>query len=169
MKLPNFFAMISICDPISHGRKPTSAKARSKRKRVKTKKTTKFEQFCVDFATEIDFFDSKLGVPQWVFDYRDDLLRKISPELRRICYVLKQLGLTFKIKWPVEIDGKWKFADVLFPRQHTVLTVVNPMELSGRPHWMLSDRSEFFKDRYRVVEVETLEELQRKMDAKRMT
>lgn len=143
--------MISICDPISHGSKPTSAKARSKRKRVKSNKQTKFEQFCVDFAAEIDLFDSNLGVPRWVFDYP-----------------LKQLGLTFKIKWPVEINGKWKFADVLFPRHRTVITVANPMELSGRPHWMLSDRSEFFKDRYRVVEVETLEELQRKMDAKRM-
>lgn len=160
--------MISICDPISHGLTPTSARTRGKRKRVKVKQNTKFEQFCIDFASEIDFFDSNLGVPRWVFDYRDDLLRKISPELRRICYALKQLGLIFKIKWPVEIDGKWKFADVLFPRQRTVLTVVNPMELSGRPHWMLSNRGEFFKDRYRVVEVETLEELQMKMDAKRM-
>lgn len=166
MKRPNFFAMISICDPISHGGKPTSAKARSKRKRVKCNKQTKFEQFCIDFATEIDLFDSNLGVPRWVFDYRDDILRKISPELRRICYALKQLGLTFKIKWPVEIDGKWKFADILFPRQRTVLTVANPMELADKPHWMLSDRSEFFKDRYRVVEVETLEELQRKIETK---
>ena len=160
--------MISICDPISHGLTPTSVKARSKRKRVKTKKTTKFNQFCLDFAAEIDFFDSNLAVPQWVFDYRDDLLRKISPELRRICYTLKQLGLTFKIKWPVEIDGKCKFADVIFPRQRVVLMVANPMELAGRPCWMLSDRSEFFKDRYRVVEVETLEDLQRKMDAKQL-
>ena len=139
---------------------------KKRNKKEKKQKISKFEQFCLDFAAEIDIFDSNLGVPQWVFDYRDDLLRKISPELRRICYALKQLGLTFKIKWPVEIDGKWKFADVIFPRQRVVLMVVNPMELSGRPHWMLSDRGEFFKDRFRVVEVETLEELQRKIAMK---
>lgn len=161
--------MISICDPISHGIKPTSAKARSKRKRVKTKKTTKFEQFCIDFAAEIDLFDSNLGVPHWVFDYRDDNLRKISPELRRICYALKQLGLNFKIKWPIEVDGKWKFADVFFPKQRTVLMLTNAMAVAGRPHWMLSDRAEFFKDHFRVVEVETLAELEYKMQLKKTT
>ena len=31
---------------------------------------------------------------------------------------------------------------------------------------MLSDRAEFFRDRYRVVEVETLAELERKMQIK---
>lgn len=139
----------------------------NREKRVKIPKTTKLTRFFTDFAPEIDLFDSNLAVPSWVFDYRDDLIRKISPELRKICYDLKDRGLTFKIKWPVEIDGKWKFADVLFPRQRTVLMVANPMSLANLPHWMLSDRAEFFKDRFRVVEVESLEELRWKIEQKR--
>ncbi len=127
---------------------------------------TEFERFCQNFVAEIDVFDSDLRIPAWIFNCRDNLIRKISPELRKICQRLKGLGLTFKIKWPVEIEGKWGFADVFFPRQRTVLMVTNAMAVAGRPHWMLSDRAEFFKGRFRVVEVETLEELEWKMAQK---
>lgn len=136
-----------------------------KRKNDKAKKNST-ENFYVEFANELDIFDSTLNVPSWTFDYRDDLIRKISPELRKICHALKEIGLNFKIKWPVEIDGKWKFADVFFPRQRTVLMLTNAMAVSGRPHWMLSERAEFFKDRFRVVEVESLAELKQKMKIK---
>lgn len=136
----------------------------------KTRKKSKIRprkpQFWEEFAAELDIFDSTLDIPAWTFDYRDDLIRKIGPELKKICRRLKELGLDFKIKWPVEIDGKWKFADVYFPRQRAVLMVTNAMAVAGRPHWMLSDRAEFFKDRFRVVEVETLAELERKMALK---
>ena len=134
--------------------------------RKKSKIRPQKSQFREVFAAELDIFDSTLNIPAWTFDYRDDLIRKISPELKKICCRLKEIGLSFKIKWPVEIDGKWKFADVFFPKQRTVLMVTNAMAVSGRPHWMLSDRAEFFKDRFRVVEVETLAELERKMQLK---
>lgn len=132
----------------------------------KSPKMSKFDLFLADFATELDIFDSTQSLPQWAFDYRDDLIRKIGPELKKICRKLKSLGLNFKIKWPVEIDGKWKFADVFFPKQRTVLMVTNAMAVGCRPHWMLSDRAEFFRDRFRIVEVETLAELERKMRLK---
>lgn len=141
----------------------------SKKKRKYKEKKNSMSSFCEEFAAEIDIFDSTFGIPAWTFDYRDDLIGKISPELRKICRKLKSLGLSFKIKWPVEIDGKWKFADVYFPRQRTVLMVTNAMAIGFRPHWMLSDRAEFFRDRFRVVEVETLEELERKIQLKART
>lgn len=127
---------------------------------------SKFDLFLADLATELDIFDSTQSLSQWAFGYRDDLIRKIGPELKKICRKLKSLGLNFKIKWPVEIDGKWKFADIFFPRQRTVLMVTNAMAVGCRPHWMLSDRAEFFRDRFRIVEVETLAELERKMRLK---
>ena len=130
---------------------------------------SKFDSFLADLATELDIFDSTQSLPQWAFGYRDDLIRKIGPELKKICRKLKSLGLNFKIKWPVEIDGKWKFADVFFPKQRTVLMVTNAMAVGCRPHWMLSDRAEFFRDRFRIVEVETLAELERKMSIKVQT
>ena len=130
---------------------------------------SKIDLFLADLATELDIFDSTQSMPQWAFGYRDDLIRKIGPELKKICRKLKSLGLNFKIKWPVEIDGKWKFADVFFPKQRTVLMVTNAMAVGCRPHWMLSDRAEFFRDRFRIVEVETLAELERKMSIKVQT
>ena len=130
---------------------------------------SKFDSFLADLATELDIFDSTQSLPQWAFGYRDDLIRKIGPELKKICRKLKSLGLNFKIKWPVEIDGKWKFADVFFPKQRTVLMVTNAMAVGCRPHWMLSDRAEFFRDRFRIVEGETLAELERKMSIKVQT
>lgn len=140
-------------------------KKSSKTQKIPKNRSQKPE-FWEEFAAELDIFDSTLGLPAWTFDYRDDLIRKISPELKKICRRLKDMGLYFKIKWPVEIDGRWKFADVFFPRQRTVLMVTNAMAMGCRPHWMLSDRAEFFRDRYRVVEVETLAELERKMRIK---
>lgn len=111
----------------------------SRKTRRKSPKMSKFDLFLADLATELDIFDSTQSLPQWAFGYRDDLIRKIGPELKKICRKLKSLGLNFKIKWPVEIDGKWKFADV------------------------------FFRDRFRIVEVETLAELERKMSIKVQT
>lgn len=108
----------------------------SRKTQRKSPKMSKFDLFLADLATEFDIFDSTQSLPQWAFGYRDDLIRKIGPELKKICRKLKSLGLNFKIKWPVEIDGKWKFADV------------------------------FFRDRFRIVEVETLAELERKMRLK---
>lgn len=148
------------------GENNISARKKKKKRKYKEKKTA-FDIFLAEFSSELDIFDSPLDIPAWTFDYRDNLIRKISPELKKICRALKDLGLSFKIKWPVEIDGKWKFADVFFPRQRTVLMVTNAIAVSGRPYWMLSDRAEFFRDRYRVIEVETLAELQRKMERKK--
>ena len=141
----------------------------SRETQLKSPKMSKFDLFLADLATELDIFDSTQSLPQWAFGYRDDLIRKIGPELKKICRKLKSLGLNFKIKWPVEIDGKWKFADVFFPKQRTVLMVTNAMAVGCRPHWMLSDRAEFFRDRFRIVEVETLAELERKMSIKVQT
>ena len=140
-----------------------------KKKRKQKEKKTSLTSFCEEFAAELDFFDSATVIPTWIFGYRDDLIRKISPELKKICRRLKGLGLNFKIKWPIEVDGKWKFADVFFPKQRTVLMLTNAMAVAGRPHWMLSDRAEFFKDHFRVVEVETLAELEYKMQLKKPT
>ena len=141
----------------------------SRETQLKSPKMSKFDLFLADLATELDIFDSTQSLSQWAFGYRDDLIRKIGPELKKICRKLKSLGLNFKIKWPVEIDGKWKFADVFFPKQRTVLMVTNAMAVGCRPHWMLSDRAEFFRDRFRIVEVETLAELERKMSIKVQT
>lgn len=138
-------------------------------------KTRKFTQnrpkkadFFDNFAAELDIFDTEQTFPSWMFEVREEQLRKISPELRRVSYYLRELGLTFKIKWPIEVCGKWKFADIYFPGKRTVVTLTNAMALIGRPHWMMSDKGEFFaRGGYRVVEIENVAELERKVINKR--
>lgn len=123
--------------------------------------------FWEELAVELDIFDTALNAPSWVYSRREELLSRMTSEEKRICRWLKALGLTFKIKWPISIGDKWKYADVYFPRQRTVLIVTNAMAVRGRPHWMLSDRAEFFAKHFRVIEIETLAELERKMALKK--
>lgn len=124
--------------------------------------------FYEEFASELDIFDSTLGVPEWAFGYREELIRKLTAQTKSVCRFVKGLGLNFKIKWPIEINGTWKFADLYFPKQRTVIVINNPMK-DFRPCGLPSDRAEFFKDRFRVVEIETLADLRRRMERKRET
>ena len=138
------------------------------KKRQKTKRVSVMEQFIIDFASELDIMQSAMSFPSWVFDYRDDHIRKLSPEIRKIAKWLREMGLRFKMKWPIEIDGKWKFADFFFPKHKTVIIVANPME-NFSPIGISGERARFFHDRFRVIEIETLEDLERKMRMKAAT
>lgn len=134
-------------------------------KRQRTKRVSVMEQFILDFAEELDIMQSSMPFPDWAFCYRDDHIRKLTPETRKIARWLKDLGLRFKMKWPIEIDGKWKYADFYFPRQRTVIVVANPMRNFG-PAGLDGERARFFRDRFRVIEIETLADLERKMRMK---
>lgn len=135
------------------------------KKRQKTSRVPAIERFIIDFASELDIMQSPTPFPEWVFCYRDDHIRKLSPETRRIARWLKELDLRFKMKWPIEIDGRWKYADFYFPRQKTVIIVANPME-NFSPIGMSGERAQFFRDRFRVIEIENLADLERKMRMK---
>lgn len=134
------------------------------------KKISKSEKtklgFYEEFAVELDIFDSTQGIPDWYFNKREDLIRKLTSETKKICRFVKSLGLNFKIKWPIEIDGSWKYADLYFPKKRTVIIINNPMN-GFRPCCLSSERAEFFKERYRVVEIETLSDLKRKIERKK--
>lgn len=69
----------------------TPASGRRTRKGVSSseRKPTKVEEFCLDFAEEIDIFTSPIAFPDWVFAAREKFLRKLTPEFRRICIALR--------------------------------------------------------------------------------
>lgn len=56
----------------------------SRKTQRKSPKMSKFDLFLADLATELDIFDSTQSLPKWAFGYRDDLIRKIGPELKNI-------------------------------------------------------------------------------------
>lgn len=121
-----------------------------KRKHTKSKRRVPiYEEFC----QEMDLFSDNQPYPDWVFDFREEHLSKISSNLIKFCRKLKSAKVEFKILYPMQIFGKWKFADVYIPKHRTVVMVTT------RPHpaaW-LTDRARFFQDRYKVYEFDGYE------------
>ena len=108
-----------------------------------------YEEFCM----EMDLFSDSQPYPDWVFDFREQHLSKVSSKLIKFCRKLKAANVEFKILYPMQIFGKWKFADVYIPKHRTVVMVTT------RPHpaaW-LTERARFFQDRYKVYELDGYE------------
>lgn len=121
-----------------------------KYKQTKNKRRVSiYEEFCV----EMDLFSDNQPYPDWVFDFREQHLSKVSSKLIKFCRKLKAANVEFKILYPMQIFGKWKFADVYIPKHKTVVMVTT------RPHpaaW-LTDRARFFQDRCKVYELDGYE------------
>ena len=128
-----------------------------KEKKAKEKKLTVKEKFFMDYAAEIDLFDLQRSCPEWVYDYREGILNKVSKDFRLLCQMLKDSGVVFKVKYPIEVDGKWKFADAFIPKSHIVILLIQDHETIGLPCHSKTDREIFFGDRYKVVDVCTYE------------
>lgn len=115
----------------------------------KTEKKSFFEEF----SLETDIFAEKNPFPDWIFDFREQQLTKLSLPTKKLCRNLKALGYGFKIKYPIEIFGKWKFADIYIPKLNTVILVSSSYKEMGRPCNTNSDRAEYFKDKFMVIEL----------------
>lgn len=106
-----------------------------------------------EFCQEMDLFSENQPFPDWIFDYREHHLSNISSKLIKFCRNLKSAKVEFKILYPMQINGKWKFADVYVPKRKTVVMVTT------RPHsvgW-LTQRARFFADRCKVYELDGYE------------
>lgn len=120
-----------------------------KRKYTTSSRITIYEEFCV----EMDLFSTEQTFPDWIFDFRENHLSKVSNKLIKFCRKLKQNGIEFKILYPMEIYGKWKFADVYIPSKRTVVMVNTLPHSPG----YLSQRASFFLDRCKVYELDGME------------
>ena len=121
-----------------------------KRKHTKSKRRVPiYEEFC----QEMDLFSDNQPYPDWVFDFRDNLLTKINSKTLKFCRKLKAANVEFKILYPMQIFGKWKFADVYIPK-HKVVVIVTTYPHSAA--W-LTERARFFQDRCRVYELDGYE------------
>ena len=101
----------------------------------------------------MDLFSDNQPYPDWVFDFRENLLTKINSKTLKFCRKLKAVNVEFKILYPMQIFGKWKFADVYIPKRKTVVMVTT------YPHsaaW-LTERARFFQDRCKVYELDGYE------------
>lgn len=108
-----------------------------------------YDEFCL----EMDLFSDNQPYPDWVFDFREEHLSKMSSKLIKFCRKLKSAKVEFKILYPMQIDGKWKFADIYIPNRKTVVMVTTIPHSVG---W-LTQRARFFADRYKVSELDGYE------------
>lgn len=122
---------------------------KKKAHRPKVKRTSIYEEFCV----EMDLFSENQSYPDWIFDFRESHLSKMSSKLIKFCRKLKSSGVEFRILYPMQIDGKWKFADVYVPKHKTVVMITTTPHPAG---W-LTQRAQFFSDRCRVYELDGYE------------
>lgn len=123
-----------------------------KQHRTRTRETVN-DKFFEEFAPEIDILDCEKSFPEWIYDFREQNLHKIGRNFRLMCQILKEMRLGFKVKFPIEIDGKWKFADAYIPKFRLVVLLANEKEYIGLPCTSKSNRELFFEDRCRVVAV----------------
>jgi hypothetical protein len=137
---------------IGGGRYPQHQPGRVARKR----KPTKRELFFDNFADEIDIFDSPTSYPDWILRIREEQLAKITPCLQNFSARLKSYGLNFKIKQPLCVDGKYKFADIYLPDINTVLMQTS-MYTNFRPVGLLSERAESFRRDFTVYEFDPID------------
>lgn len=120
-----------------------------KRKTTKIDRTSVYDEFCI----EMDLFSDSQPYPEWVFDFREEHLSSISSKLIKICRKLKSNGIEFKILYSMNINGKWKFADVYVPKHKTVVMVTT----IPHPAAWLTERARFFTDRCKVYELDGYE------------
>ena len=127
--------------------------SKSKRQhRTRTRETVN-DRFFVEYCSEIDIFDSQTRFPEWIYDFREQNLHKIGKNFRLMCQVLKDEGFEFKVKYPIEVDGKWKFADAYFPKHNAVVLLMSERDYIGLPCWSKPDRELFFEGRCNVIAV----------------
>lgn len=117
-------------------------------KTTRIDRTSIYEEFC----NEMDLF-SETDYPDWVFDFRENHLSKMSSKLIKFCRKLKAKGVEFRILYPMQIYGKWKFADVYIPSRKVVVM----LNTAPHPAGWLSERARFFQDRCKVYELDGYE------------
>lgn len=127
----------------------TEPKRKSKNR---SKVSTKLD-FFTEFAVETDIFTDERLFPDWIFYFREEHLTKLSNPMKKLCRNLKSLGVEFKIKYPIKILDKWKFADIYIPKTKTVILVLSSYKEDFRPIGVTPDRSLFFKDMFKVIEL----------------
>lgn len=107
-------------------------------------------RFRSEFLDELDILNSSERFPEWVYRYREPLLDKISNPVKQLARLLKDCGIVFKLKWPLEVNDSYKFADIYIPATDTVIIVAPKSELL-RPTLFMDEKAEIFRQNHRDV------------------
>lgn len=128
-----------------------SWKKKAKKFKQREPKLSVKESFYMEFAEEIDLFSLEGYFPDWVLRFREERLRDIDGNFRRMCRKLGDIGEKFYIQYPIEKDGKWKYADVFLPLRNTVIILLGFSTCMHSPCNVRFEREKWFSDKYRVI------------------
>jgi hypothetical protein len=68
------------------------------------------ERFLDEYAPQICLDGVEYDLPDWVFDYREEQIRRIGKNGKALYQRLKDIGVDFKVKYPVERSGRGMFS-----------------------------------------------------------
>lgn len=125
---------------------------RNRKYRTYTRETVN-DKFFAEYCNEVDIFDSQNHFPDWIYEFREQNLRKISKNFRLMCQILKDEGFEFKIKYPIESENKWKFADAYLPKYNLVVLLLSDKDFIGLPCWSKSNKELFFEKKCSVIAI----------------
>jgi len=120
------------------------------RKYKKKIKKTISNDFLVTYARNIYLDGKEYDLPDWVFDFREEQLYKITQPGKKLYAKLNEIGINFKIKYPFRNMGKWKFADALLPDKKLFIIIMNFKETVTSVCSMY-DRRNFFDGENKCV------------------
>ena len=109
------------------------------------------ERFLETYSKNICLDGKEYDLPDWVFDYREGQIHKITVPGKRLYEKLTDMGVDFKIKYPVRNMDKWKFADAFLPKHNLVIILMNFREASTTPAYETLDRKQFFDGKYKCL------------------
>lgn len=110
-------------------------------------------RFRSDFSDELDIYDCGKTFPEWIYRFREPLLDKVSNPVKQLARLLKDAGVIFKIKWPLESEGQWKFADIYIPATDTVVTITSKSDWLA-PTLFMDEKPEFFERDHKVCRLD---------------
>ena len=122
-----------------------------KKSRIKRISPT-LERFLDEYAPQICLDGMEYDLPDWVFDYREEQIRRIGKNGKALYQRLKDIGVDFKVKYPVERSGRWKFADAYLPNEGLYILLMNSRE-TYMPACSMYDRAVFFGGRDKCLEI----------------
>lgn len=101
------------------------------------------------YLDEISLDGREYRLPEWVFNYRNDLLVNLLKRDYTLYDTLKENEIPFKVKYPVYSNGKWKFGDVYIPKYNLIVLIMNHEEIFS-PVCSTFERTNHFKKYYKV-------------------
>lgn len=110
-------------------------------------------KFREEFCDELDISDMGIECPEWVYEYRAPLLDKISKPLKQLARLLKDCGIRFKMKCPLGVEGRWRFADIYVPDKDMVIMITSRKD-SIAPSLFMDEKTEFFSRSHNACQLD---------------